>query len=325
LRILLKGIERRPILKKFALWTAAILFLLIAGGSIYVYSILNRIKHVPLVAPTSPPEPGASGQPTPRPLTPEELGITEDSPDEKETEIINILLFGLDRRSEEETSRSDTIMIATIDKKNKTLKLTSLMRDMYVPIPGKADNRINAAYAFGGAALAIQTINTNFHLDITRYVTVDFFGLEKIIDRLGGVTINITPAEAEILGVSSGLQTLNGEQAVRYSRIRKIGNDYERTKRQRSVISEIFKKAREINIIQYPDLIATFFPYIETNMSKLEIMSLAIQISSCKGDIQEYRLPVDGTFQSRRIQGKAVLVPDIEKNTQLLKQFIYEQ
>jgi LCP family protein required for cell wall assembly len=314
-------------LKKFAIWTAAILFLLIAGGSIYVYSMLNQIKQVPLVAPTAPPEPGASSQPasTPRPLTPEDLGITEDSPDEQETEVINILLFGLDRRSREETSRSDTIMIATIDKKNKTLKLTSLMRDMYVPIPGKADNRINAAYAFGGAALAIQTINTNFRLDITRYITVDFFALEQIIDRLGGVSLTITPAEAGILGVSSGLQTLNGEQAVRYSRIRKIGNDYERTKRQRTVISEMFKKAKDIHIIQYPDLIATFMPHIETNMSKMEIMSLALQLSTFKREIQQYRLPVDGTFQSRRIRGKAVLVPDIEENTQLLKQFIYNQ
>ncbi|MGI6705891.1 MAG: LCP family protein [Clostridia bacterium] len=301
-------------MKKFALWTAAILFLLLAGESIYVYSILNRIRHVPLTAP----EPVASedsGEPasTPKPLTPEDLGITVDSPDEKETEVINILLFGLDRRSREERSRSDTIMIATIDKKNKTLKLTSLMRDMYVPIPGRADNRINAAYAFGGAALAIQTVNRNFHLDITRYITVDFFGLEKIIDRLGGVSIDVTPGEAQILGVSSGVQTLNGEQAVRYSRIRRIGNDYARTERQRTVLSEMFKKAKAINMIQYPDLVATFMPHIETNMSKLEIMSLALQLSSFKGEIQQYRLPVDGTFQSRRIQGKAVLVPDIEK------------
>jgi len=311
--------------------TLIVLLLLFVGAlgytGYFMYSMLDKIVEKPLEE------------------TPEELGISESAPKEEETGVINILLFGLDSRVEGKNSRSDTIMIATIDKKNQAVKLTSLMRDMYVSIPGKQDNRINAAYALGGPSLAIKTVNTNFNLDIRRYATVDFFALEKIVDKLGGVTIDVKPAEIPALNsalselnrldkespdskpvTKSGPQLLNGKQAVAYARIRKVGHgDYERTERQRTVMSALFKKAKSTGVLKLADLVSTVLPHVETNMSKGEIMSLGMSVMGFRSkDIQQYRLPVDGTFKSQKVRGMAVLVPDMEKNTDLLHKFIYE-
>jgi LCP family protein required for cell wall assembly len=311
--------------------TLILLLLLFVGAlgytGYFMYSMLDKIVENPLKE------------------TPEELGISESAPKEEDTGVVNILLFGLDTRVEGKNSRSDTIMIATIDKKNQAVKLTSLMRDMYVSIPGKQDNRINAAYAFGGPTLAIKTVNTNFNLDIQRYATVDFFALEKIVDKLGGITINVKAAEIQALNNNlkeinridkkspnskliskSGPQLLNGKQAVAYARIRKVGHgDYERTERQRAVMSGLFKKAKSAGVLKLADLVSTTLPHVETNMSKGEIMSLGMSVMGFRSkDIQQYRLPVDGTFKSQRVRGMAVLVPDMQKNTDLLHKFIYE-
>jgi LCP family protein required for cell wall assembly len=215
------------------------------------------------------------------------------------------------------------------------------MRDMYVPIPDKEDNRINAAYAKGGPSLAIKTINTNFGLDIRNYVTVDFFGLEKLIDKAGGVEINVSNAEASVLnsymselnrlngdtepGVKGGLQTLSGRQAVAYSRIRYVGNsDYERTERQRRVLNELFKRIKSQGVIKLPGVINTILPYVETSLSNAEILDLAMEAMKFNtNDIDQFRLPVNGMYTSQKIRGMAVLVPDIEQNKNKLLEFIY--
>lgn len=256
--------------------------------------------------------------------------------------ITNIVFFGLDRRSPKESSRSDTIMVISLDEKKQKIKVTSLMRDMYIPIPGKGKNRINSAYAFGGASLAIKTINTNFGLEIKDYVTVDFFGLEKLIDTLGGVSINVSNQEAKFLneyleevnnitgntvsGIKGGSQTLNGRQAVAYCRIRYVGHgDYERTERQRKVLNEILKKLKKNGVTKLPKTISTILPYVKTSLSSGEILKLGIKGIGFKTDnIVQYRLPVDGTYKSQYISGMAVLVPNIEENKIKLYEFIYK-
>lgn len=319
---------RKPIMKKktiiMIILSAVILGIL--GVTIYGYSILNRAKQTKL------------------PSSDEELGITPTSTPqgEKKPDVVNIAFFGLDTRNPNAETRSDSIMVVSIDRKDEKVKVASLMRDMYVPIPGKQDNRINTAYALGGAALAVKTINSNFGLDIRDYVTVDFFGFEKLIDRVGGVQIDVSNTEVAALNkclkelnrlngdtvpnVKAGLQALNGRQAVAYSRIRYVGHaDYERTERQRRVINELFKKIKGQGVIKLPGTISELMPYVETSMSNTEILSLAMDVLKFNTDsIEQYRLPVDGTFKDGSIRGMSVLVPDIDANKQALHEFIYE-
>ena len=257
--------------------------------------------------------------------TPEEIGIPEEAPKQEETKIVNILLLGIDRQSPRERGRSDTIIIASIDKGNKVVKLTSLMRDMYVPIPGRNNNRINAAYAFGGPSLAIKTVNQNFNMNIKHYIALDFWGFEEIVDLMGGVEVELTAAESSIVGVrGAGSHLLNGYQALSYARIRRIGSDFQRTERQRTILNEIFQSAMNTRMIDIPKLLKAGLPHMETNMSKLELLRLGKDVLSFDSrGVEEYRLPVEKTYTHERIRGMAVLVPDIEKNTKLLHEFIF--
>jgi cell envelope-related function transcriptional attenuator common domain len=305
-----------------------VLVIALAATGLYIYVLLEKINKVSL------PQESMEGQ-----GVYEETEIELPAEDRKHSSIItvaeqnmsdieNILVFGLDRRNPDEASRSDTIMIASIDRKNSKVKITSLMRDMYVPIPGRSSNRINAAYAFGGPALAIKAVNADFSLNIKEYITVDFFGFQKIIDSLGGVDINVKENEISYCGVSKpGLQTLDGEHALAYARIRKTGNaDYERTERQRRVLNEIYKKIKAKGVFTISSTVNTLLPYVETNMSYQRIISLTI--TALKLDVEnidQYRLPVDGYFKSQYINGMAVLVPNLEENKKLLHKFIYEK
>ena len=311
--------KRKPLIITISIVAAV---LLIFGG-IYFYtsSMLNKIKKVQI------------------PQKNEDLGISSEPFEAKG--VVNIVFFGLDRRNPDQASRSDSIMVVSIDNENKKVKVTSLMRDMYVPIPGKESNRINAAYAYGGPVLAIKTINTNFNLDIKNYVAVDFFGLEKLIDKVGGVQINVSAAEAKVLNsylgelnnlngdttsnVKAGLQTLNGRQAVAYSRIRYVGHaDYERTERQRRVLNELFKKIKAQGTVKIPGIISQLLPYVETSLTNSEILDYTLECMKFNtNSIDQYRLPVDGSFKSESIRGMSVLVPDMEKNKSLLHEFIY--
>lgn len=307
-----------------------ILFIAIATIScvfFYNYNLLNKINYVPLDEK-------------------QELSISQEIPKYEETEIINVLLFGLDSLVEGQRSRSDTIMIATLDTKEKKIKLTSLMRDTYIPIPDRQGNRINSAYAFGGPELAIRTVNENYNMNIQKYVTVDFFSLEKIINKLGGVEIEIKDYEVKSLnnGIrnlnnlhkddidspligESGKHNLDGRQSVAYSRIRKVGNgDFERTDRQRTILTKLIAKISKINIIEVYSLLNILFSEVETNLNKSEIIRFSsIGIRSTKNSVDELRLPYEGTYQYKRIRGMAVLVPDIEKNKQILHDFIFNR
>lgn len=302
---------------------SAVILLLIGGAFAYGYTMLGKINQSK--------------------LKDSDLNISQSAEQEsKATGITNILFFGLDARDPDVASRSDSIMVVSIDKKDQKVKVSSLMRDMYVPIPGKGSNKINAAYAFGGAQLAVKTINTDFNLDIRDYVTVNFFGLEKLIDRVGGVQINVSDAEAKVMNedyipelnklngnkvpnVKGGLQTLDGRQAVAYCRIRYVGHaDYQRTDRQRTVLNELFKKIKAQGVVKLPGTVNTILPYVTTSLSKTDILGLAMEAMGFNTtDIEQYRLPVDGHYQSGKRDGMDVLLPNMQENTDLLHQFIY--
>lgn len=189
----------------------------------------------------------------------------------------NIALFGLDTREDNfSNSRSDSIIIVSINQKTKDVKLTSIYRDTYVDIEGYGLDKITHAYAYGGPELALSTINRNLDLNVTEFVTVNFETVKTVVDALNGIKLEITNAEAEQIGLSSGgTYTLDGNQALAYARIRKIDSDYQRTERIRTVLDAAFDKIKTMGISELLNFIDVVLPHISTNISTNEIISMA--------------------------------------------------
>jgi polyisoprenyl-teichoic acid--peptidoglycan teichoic acid transferase len=278
---------------------------------------------------------------------PEELGINKDLEQKLQesgkSNIINIALFGLDQRSVKERGRSDSIMILTIDKVHKKIKLSSIMRDSYVNIDGRGKDKITHAYAFGGPQLAVKTLNENFNLNIKDYVTVNFFGMTKIVDAMGGVTIDVKPSEVAVannyvkniaklenvdppLIDGPGKQRLNGIQAVAYSRNRYTGNgDYERTDRQRRVLAALMEKVKTLGVTKYPTVVSELLPYVLTNMSSVDIVKMGTDVlTSGTTNIDQERFPIDGYCKGEKIKGIYYLTFDEAATKEQLYNFIFE-
>lgn len=251
--------------------------------------------------------------------------------------IVNILLVGSDKRADwSEAGRSDSTMIGTLDTKNQRLKITSLMRDMYLTIPEHGEDKFNAAYSYGGVSLLYQTIAQNFGLKLDAYVVVDFDAFIKVINTIGGVKIELTDKEQEyltrvykkgsVLKLKKGVNNMNGAQALAYCRIRQDSKgDFGRTERQRKVLQSIFSKAKKMSYSQLLDLAGEVMPYISSDLSNDEIMSyLTSVIMMGRTEIDQMRIPLDNSYRDEKIGIKAVLIPDIEKNKQELHKFIFE-
>ena len=197
--------------------------------------------------------------------------------DENLKDYRNIVLLGVDSQDGSfSNTRSDCIIIVSINKKTNDVNLTSVYRDTYVEIDGHGLDKITHAYAYGGPELAMSTLNKNLDLNITEFVTVNFETVKTVVDSIGGVTIKVTDAEAtQISGLSSGgTYTLNGEQALAYSRIRKIDSDYQRTERMRTVIEAVFDKVKTLGVSELSNFVDTILPLISTNLSSNEIISM---------------------------------------------------
>lgn len=256
---------------------------------------------------------------------------------DESNDIINIALFGIDTRADDyDGSRADTIMIVSLDTANKKMKITSIMRDTYVSIPGETYDKINHAFAFGGPELTIQTINENFDMNIKDYITLNFSAMEEIVDAVGGVDIDVKDYEIDYINSDSsdqvtavGMQTLNGQQALAYSRIRYGGNaDFERTERQRTVLKSLISKSlNNISLPQALSLIETLSPCVNTNLTKGEVASLATSVFvSGISDIQETRLPLDDKSEGGIWNGVYYLKPKtLSDNVSYLHDFIYGQ
>ena len=209
-------------------------------------------------------------------ISKEDIEINEKV-EEKLTGYRNIAIFGIDTRDNTyEDSRSDCIVIASINHDKKEIKLVSVYRDTYLKITGRSLDKVNHAYWYGGPALSLSTLNTNLDLNITEFVTVNFEATKDIIDAIGGVEITVTDAEAKrIPGLEKGgTYLLSGEQALAYGRIRKIDNDYVRTERMRTVISTAFEKVKTKNITELNKLVDMLLPEVYTNIEEKEIISL---------------------------------------------------
>lgn len=278
-------------------------------------------------------------------------GIDEniyDPDSELDKDFINILLLGVDTRDEsKEKGRSDSNIILTIDKKHKKVKMTSILRDTIMtmtghgPMEGLSQDRMGHAYAYGGAPLAIKTVNENFNLNIKNYVKVDFFGLIKIIDYMGGVDLKISDAEMKVANgyikemsgilkikpdyfTKSGTQHLNGIKAVAYSRIRYVGNgDYGRTDRQREVLNLLFKKISQKSLLELPEIADNILSNIETSLSKNEILDIAVYVlTNGVKTTSQFRLPT--TEKSIYVNKTYFVAIDRANDTKKLHDFIFE-
>ena len=247
----------------------------------------------------------------------------------KHSPVINILLIGQDRRPGETRARSDSMILCTVSKETGTLILTSILRDLYVQIPGYGDNRINAAYAAGGMQLLNETLEHNFGIRVDGNVEVDFNQFQSIIDRLGGVSVDLRQDEAELLnrtlnaGVTAGIQKLTGEQALRYARIRSLDSDgdFSRTGRQRKLIGAMIEAAGDAGMKTLLTLVDEILPMITTDMSNFQILSYALELFPVLPELEivSQHVPADGTYSGKMIRGMAVLVADMDAARTMLE------
>lgn len=269
-------------------------------------------------------------------VTQDELAVTSGL----DPDWMNILLAGSDSRGGSGYSRTDAMIILSINTATGEIKMTSVMRDIWTPMHGRSPQKINACTVFGGPTLAMRTLNEDFAMNIEDYVLIDMQAIEKVIDLIGGVEIEITEREYYALRTSTnatdsalitppdswGLVTLTGEQALAYSRIRSIDNDYERTARQRRVLTAIAKHIGELSLIDLTSLAVQCLEYVETDLDLGKIISLArVAMSADLGTIEEFRLPVEGTYTSGIMPENKlwVIQPDFEANAEALHAFIY--
>ena len=206
---------------------------------------------------------------------------------EKLSNYRNIAIFGIDSREDTYSrgNRSDCIIIASMNNETKEVKLVSVYRDTYVQIEGHGLDKITHAYSYGEAPLAIKTLNTNFDLNITEFVTVNFDAVKEIVDDVGGISMNITQEEvSHIPGITKpGTYTLTGEQALAYARIRyATGGDYKRTERMRDVLTAVVNKVKTFSISELNQFIDKVLPKVYTNITASDVFSMIPSLTSIK-------------------------------------------
>ncbi|MBQ5677787.1 MAG: LCP family protein [Clostridia bacterium] len=254
---------------------------------------------------------------------------------------INILLVGVDAREGDTDSRSDTMMLVTLDNKNGQIKLTSFLRDSYVDVAGRNRwSKLNSAYFRGGIQMLVDTLELNFGVEIPYYALVDFEIFMTVVDELGGINVDVTEKESYYtyhsgkVGVPVRIEAgedvlLNGQQALWYSRIRYLDSDFMRTKRQRKVISAIVDKALTKEIPELLDLAEAIIPLVKTNLDSDKIMEIGIDAVLDKAysyPIVQHQIPADKTWSSKTITGVgSCLVMDMEENRELFRSFLSEK
>lgn len=322
----------------------SVLFIVAGSAALYANSLLSKYQYVE--------EPTTSKTPIGTINTPtEEMGDAEMVDGMYHDDMItNILLLGVDDYTPNDPGRSDSMLMISLDRRHKKLKLTSFMRDTFVSIPGYQRYKLNTGYFLGGAPLQVKTIEKNFKVDIDRYVIIDFEAFPKIIDALGGITVTLSAAEAEEMnrksgetGAVEGVNDLSGAQARYYSRIRNCKytdpdtgdvyyDDYGRIRRQQRVMDILVDNFKDADAGKILTLANEIVPYLISNISPDEMLTLATDaltymsypIESCQMPNNE--LHYGDTLYLPYIDGPySVLIPDtLEDNALFLNRFIYE-
>ena len=271
-----------------------------------------------------------------------EPSISNNDSEFKEVEgITNVLLIGVDARDLDEPCRSDSMIIATIDNNNKKVKLTSLFRDTLVDIPGHGEAKLNSAYMLGGPELLLETVKETYNVSIDKYIIINFWGFETIVDYIGGIEVDVKDYQLEELNKyigestggndcpveKAGIQTLNGKQALSYARIRyNVGDEYERTDRQREVIFKVIEKLQNTKPSKYLGIMNTMLEYIKTNIDPLEALNMAYTIYKFPSlDVEQLQIPLVALSETRNYKELgSVFLMDRLQNASILYNFIYE-
>ena len=255
--------------------------------------------------------------------------------------ITNVLLIGVDARDLDEPCRSDSMIVATIDNNHKKVKLTSLFRDTLVDIPGHGEAKLNSAYMLGGPELLMETVKETYNISIDKYIIINFWGFEAIVDYIGGIEVDVKDYQLEELNKyigestggndcpveEAGIQTLNGKQALSYARIRyNVGDEYERTDRQREVIFKVIEKLQNTKPSKYLGIMNTMLEYIRTNIDPLEALNMAYTIYKFPSlEVQQLQMPLVALSETRNYKDLgSVFLMDRLQNASILYNFIYE-
>ena len=250
--------------------------------------------------------------------------------------VTNVLLIGADRNGDGSDGRSDSNMLISINNSTRELHMVSFLRDTYLEIPTVGKNKFNAAYANGGPALTMQTLENNYRIGISQYIAVDFSSFSKIIDEMGGLDVPMSQAacDAENLNMGSHLKAgtnhLNGKLCLYYARIRQAADehghdDYGRAGRQRQIMQLIIQKMKRKDPISVSKILYDYFPYVKTNLSYPEFMRLAFTGAMVSGyKTEPMQIPAENTFTEASVpEIGSVLKPDLEKNCALLRTTLY--
>lgn len=259
-----------------------------------------------------------------------------------EDDWTNVLLLGCDSYTTKEQQRTDSMIILSVNMKTSEVKMTSLMRDTWIKSSSsKGYRKLTELCAVGGPQLTIQAINENFGTNIDKYALISMAGIAEVIDLVGGLDLDVTEAERKALNKGlfdlsglSGMEKLqqsgekvhlNGNQATAYARIRKIDSDYVRTERQRTVLIALAEKIRGgASAGTLLTIVNVLLEYVETNLSLVEIMSLAsVGLTADLSSAKQLRLPADGTFESGMFGNVWCIKPNFDKNKKILREFIY--
>ncbi|MCH5268585.1 MAG: LCP family protein [Lachnospiraceae bacterium] len=258
-------------------------------------------------------------------------------------DVINILLCG-EENIGGGRGRTDSIMIATINSKDNQLKLTSIMRDSYVQIPGYTDNKINAAYHNGGMKSLIETIKQNFGIEVDGYVLVNFDSFQDIVDAVGGIDITLDEKEVRYLNNTNyisdrsnhtlvvGKNHMNGNQALGFARVRYVMRDGEygdfaRTLRHRTVMTALYQRVIDKSTLELVAMIPKIVPLLTTNIKKEDLInyiSMAVKVRDANKKVYTLNVPVEGGYKITRARGMSIILPEpLSKSVNKMQKFIY--
>lgn len=312
--------NKKKIVKIVLISVVAVILAAVIAVVAIVFSYLNKVERENLSGDLAIP----SG---------EDLPFNED--------VKNIAFYGLDSRQDNDSGRSDAIIVLSIDRKNDEIKLTSIARDTYIKYESGKGDKLTHAWAYGKANNAVKTLNRNFKLDITDYVSVNFFQFAEIIDYIGGVMIDVDSAEMKVmndnyiaelnkLGIECeyikepGYQLLNGGQALAYSRNRYTGSDLTRGNRQREVLSAAFEKVKSMNKLKLPKLVDMVLSECATTLSSSEMLSIGTWALTSSPTIHSLGIPTkECNASGQMINGRSYMVYDLDFASGVIHDFIY--
>ncbi|MDP4088397.1 MAG: LCP family protein [Bacillota bacterium] len=330
MRKVLRGIgnffKRMSIKQRVAFGSGIVVLAIVLAVGGFILHMRNQVHWDLKSNPLSEPGVNLEKVEVPPPLYSEQKGIT------------NILLIGTDARTLNERSRSDSIIIATIDDNTKKVRFTSIMRDSYVDIPNHGTQKINAAYAFGGPELLTKTIELNFKIKLDKFIIINFWGFEDVINAVGGIDVDIKQKDISEINkyigetdavkspplTMSGYQHLDGQQALAYSRIRHTDTEYARTGRQRQVLQLLIEKMQAMSATEYPKLMDPMLKCVKTNLEPTELLNLAYTVYQMRPiQIEDLQIPVDQISWGGMYNGAWYLLMDRDQNAQVMNDFIF--